>query len=100
MSASGSGKKAVPSTTAPSELRTPLTAATLPPLPPTPQFKEVQIDNARGDNPENNDIAVVTIPIQTVKTLKIHELDFYYSDRDKLKGWLYQVQVNIRFQQD
>ena len=58
------------------------------------------MDNTRGDNPGNNDVAVATISIQTVKTLKIYEPDFYYSNWDKLKGWLYQVQVNICFQQD
>ena len=100
MSASSSGKRAVPPTAAPDELRTPLTAATLPLLSPTPQSKKVQMDNVGGDNPGNNNVAVATTSIQTVKTLKIHELDFYYSNWDKLKGWLYQVQVNIRFQQD
>ena len=35
-----------------------------------------------------------------VKTLKIHKTDLYYGNQDKLKGWLYQVQVNICFQQD
>ena len=100
MSASGSRKKAVPLTAAPGELCTPLTVATLPPLFPTPQPKKVQMNNAGGNNPGDNNIAVATIPIQTVKTLKIHKPDLYYSDRDKLKGWLYQVQVNIRFQRD
>ena len=80
MSASGSRKKAVPPTAAPGELYTPLTAATLPPFPPTPQSKEIQMDIARGDNPGNNNIAFATISIQTVKTLKIHESDLYYSD--------------------
>ena len=43
------------------------------------------MNNAGDDNPGNNNIAVAITPIQTVKTLKIYELDFYYSDRDKLK---------------
>ena len=89
MSASGSGKKAVPPTATPGELRTPLTVATLSSPPFTPQSKEIQIDDAGSDNPRDNDVAVTTTPIQTVKTLKIHEPDFYYSDRDKLKRWLY-----------
>ena len=100
MLASGSGKRAVLPTAAPDELRTSLMAATLPPLLPTPQSKEVWMDDAWGDNPGDNDVAVATTPIQTVKTLKIHKPDFYYGDQDKLKGWLYQVQVNIRFQQN
>ena len=100
MLASGSEKKAVPPTAASGELRTPFTAATLPPLPPTPQSKEIWMDDAGGDDLGNNNVAVATIPIQTVKILKIHKLNLYYGDRDKLKGWLYQIQVNIRFQQD
>ena len=58
------------------------------------------MDDAGDDDPGNNDIAVATTPIQTVKILKIHEPDLYYGNWDKLKGWLYQVQINIRFQQD
>ena len=63
MSASGSGKKAVPPTAALGELHTPLTAATLPPLIPIPQSKKVQIDAAGGDNPGDNNVAVATTPI-------------------------------------
>ena len=59
--------------------------AILPLLLPTPQSKEVQMDNAGSDNPGDNDVAVVTIPIQTVKTLKIHESNPYYGDQAKLK---------------
>ena len=58
------------------------------------------MDNAGGDDPGNNDVAVATTSIQMVKTLKIHEPNFYYGNQDKLKGWLYQVQVNICFQWD
>ena len=85
MSASDSGKRAVFSTAITNELRTPLMAGTLQPLPPTPQVKEVQIDNAGGDDPGNNNIAVATTLIQMVKILKIHKPDFYYNNWDKLK---------------
>lgn len=112
---SASGKRAVPPTAAPGELRTLLPATPLPPLSPaqpatprqapirqaTAPMGEVQMQDAGGDdNPSNNDIAVATTPIHTVKTLKIHEPDLYWGDRDKLKGWLYQIKVNIRFQRD
>ena len=97
MLASGSKKKAVPPTAAPSKLRTPLTAGTLPPLLPTPQSKEVWMDNARGNNLGNNNIAVTTTLIQMIKILKIYEFDFYYGDQNKLKKCLYQIQINIWF---
>ena len=100
MSASGSVKKVLPPTAALGELRTPLMAATLPLFPPIPQSNEVWMDDAGSDNLGDNNVAVATTSIQTVKTLKIHKPDFYYGDQDKLKEWLYQVQINIHFQQD
>ena len=45
------------------DLRTPQTAGTLLLLLPTPQSKEIWIDNAGGDNPSNNNVAVATTPI-------------------------------------
>ena len=100
MSASSSEKRTVPPTVASSELRTSLMAATFPSLPFTPQSQEVQMDNAGNDDPGDNNVPVAITPIQMLKTLKIHEPGFYYSNQDKLKGWLYQVQVNICFQWD
>ena len=58
------------------------------------------MDNTGDDNPSDNNIAGIITLIQIVKMLKINKPDFYYNNRDKLKGWLYQVQVNICFQQD
>ena len=86
MSASGSRKKVMLLTVVPDELHTPLTAAILSSFFFTPQSKEVQMDNAGGDNPGNNDVAVTTTPIQMIKTLKIYKPNLYYSDWDKLKG--------------
>ena len=63
MSASSSGKRIVPLIAAPGELRTPLMAATLPLLLPIPQFNEVQINNAGGDNLNDNNIAIAITPI-------------------------------------
>ena len=63
MLASSSEKKAVPPTAALGELRTPFTAAILPLLPPIPQSKEVWMDDAGGDNPSDNNVAVATTPI-------------------------------------
>ena len=63
MLASGSRKRAVLPIAAPGELRTLLMAAILPPLPLTPQSKEVQMDDAGGDDPGNNNVAVATTPI-------------------------------------
>ena len=53
----------MPPTAAPGELHTLFTAATLPLLPPTSQSKEIQIDNAGGDDLGDNDVAVATTPI-------------------------------------
>ena len=53
---------------------------------PTPQTKEIQMNNAEDDNSGNNNVAVITISIQTVKILKIYKPDFYYGNQDKLKG--------------
>ena len=86
MSASNSGKRAVPLIVVLGELCTPLTVATLPLPPFTPQSKEVQMDDAGGDDLGNNNIAVATTPIQIVKTLKIYEPDLDYGNQDKLKG--------------
>ena len=70
----------MPPTTASGKLRILLTVATLPLFSLTLQSKEVQIDDAGGNGPGDNNIAVATTLIQTVKTLKIYELDFYYGD--------------------
>ena len=44
------------------------------------------MNNTENDNFGDNNVTIVTTPIQTVKTLQIHELDFYYHNQDKLKG--------------
>ena len=70
----------------PSELRTLLTADTLLLLSFTSQTKKVQMQKAKDSNFVINDIVVATTPIQTVKTLKIYEPDFYYGNQNKLQG--------------
>ena len=74
---------------APGKLHILLTIDILSPFPSTPQIKEVQIDNARDSYSNNSNIVITTIPIQTVKILKIHKPTFYYSNQNKLKRWLY-----------
>ena len=91
MSASVSKKKSVPSMARPGELHTLLITDILLPLPSTPQpvfTKKVQMSNGEDSNPNNDNVAVVTTFIQTIKTLKIHKLNFYYSNQDKLKECL------------
>ena len=64
----------------PSELRTPLIASILSLIFPTPQTKEIQIDDAEDKNPGDNNIAVAITLIQIVKILKIHKFNLYYSN--------------------
>ena len=67
------------------ELYTSLIISTLSLLPFIPQTKEVQMQKAENSNFNTDNIVIVTMPIQIVKTLKIHKFDFFYSDQDKMK---------------
>ena len=76
---------------APGELRTLLTVGILLLLSPTSQIKEVQIQKTGNNNSDTDNVVVATTSIQTIKTLKIYKLDFYYGDQDKLRERLYQI---------
>lgn len=59
--------------------------------------------DTESDDGELTKLPVVPVPgpvepIQTIKSLKIQQPNLYHGDRDKLRAWLYQINMYMRFQ--